>query len=112
VAQRLGKTASVDEFGNSPEAHRSVMTSIAIFAASPDDYAGVVSRAIGQGNDTDTLAAMAGALCGARLGLGGIPAHLIETLEDGHKGRRYLEALAGSLYDLRLRQLGETGPAV
>jgi poly(ADP-ribose) glycohydrolase ARH3 len=106
VARRLRRTDSVGGFGNSLEAHRSVMTSIAIFTASPDDYPGVVSRAIGQGNDTDTLAAMAGALSGARLGIEGIPAHLIGKLENGHKGRRYLEELAGKLFDLRLQRLG------
>lgn len=107
VARRLRRTESVGGFGNSLEAHRSVMSSIAIFAASPDDYPGVVSRAIGQGNDTDTLAAMAGALSGARLGIEGLPAHLIEKLEDDRKGRRYLEELAGKPYDLRLQRLGQ-----
>ncbi len=105
VASQLKKTDSVGGFGNSLEAHRSVVTSIAIFAASPDDYPTVVSRAIGQGNDTDTLAAMAGALSGARLGIEGISAHLIEKLEDDTKGRRYLEELAHKLYDLRLQRL-------
>lgn len=101
VARKLKRTESVGGFGNSLEAHRSVITSIAIFAASPDDYPSVVSRAIGQGNDTDTLAAMAGAISGARLGIEGLPTHLIEKLEDERKGRRYLEGLAGNLYDLR-----------
>ncbi len=105
IARRLKRFDSVGGFGNSLEAHRSVITSIAIFAASPDDYPGVVSRAIGQGNDTDTLAAMAGALVGARLGIEGIPAHLIEALEDDRKGRRHLQDLAGKLYDLHLRSL-------
>src|SRR5207249_7053429 len=58
VAAQLRPSDSVGPFGNSLEAHRSVTTAIAIFAASPNDYAKVVSRAIGQGNDTDTLAAM------------------------------------------------------
>jgi len=67
-----------------------------------------VSRALGQGNDTDTLAAMAGALCGARLGIEGLPAHLIEKLEDDRKGRRYLKGLADKLYDLYIQRLGQT----
>lgn len=104
VARRLKRTQSVAGFGNSLEAHRSVMTAIAIFTNSPDDYVGAVSRAIGQGNDTDTLAAMAGALCGARLGTAGIPAELIGKLEDDHKGRRHLEYLAEALFDGRRRR--------
>ena len=78
-------------FGNSLEAHRSVTTSIAIFAASPDDYLQVIRRAIAQGNDTDTLAAMAGALAGTRLGVGAIPGQLVAKLEDSLKGRSHLE---------------------
>ncbi len=122
IARQLRRFDSVGGFGNSLEAHRSVMTSIAIFAASPDDYSQTVGRAIGQGNDTDTLAAMAGALAGARLGLQGIPPHLVAKLEDGSKGRRYLEWLANRLYDMYLRRRdakagtvggsGSAGPAL
>lgn len=100
IARQLKRSDSVAGFGNSLEAHRSVTTAIAIFAASPDDYLGVVGRALGQGNDVDTLAAMAGALAGARLGRAGVPADLIARLEDQGKGRRHLEGLADRLYDL------------
>ena len=51
---------------------------------------------------------MAGALCGARLGIEGLPAHLIEKLEDDRKGRRYLKGLADKLYDLYIQRLGQT----
>lgn len=109
IARRLGRTGSVAGFGNSLEAHRSVTTAIAILAASPNDYAAAIARAIGQGNDTDTLAAMAGALAGARLGIEGIPAHLIAKLEDGPKGRRYIEGLAAGLSELHLKRLPREG---
>ena len=85
-------------FGNSLEAHRSVVTAIACFTSSPDDYLAVVTRAIGQGNDTDTLAAMAGAISGATMGISGIPTHLIDALEDQGKGRQYLAELAEGLH--------------
>lgn len=104
VALAMKRTQSVGGFGNSLEAHRSVMTSIVIFATSPDDYPAVISRAIGQGNDVDTLAAMAGALSGARLGVEAIPAHLVAKLEDQGKGRRHLESIAGQLHDMHLRR--------
>lgn len=100
IASQLGRTGSVAGFGNSLEAHRSVMTSIAIFAASPDDYPAAIARAIGQGNDVDTLAAMTGALVGARLGIEAIPSHLLDALEDRGKGRRYIAGLADRLHDL------------
>ena len=60
IAAQLHPSDTVSGFGNSLEAHRSVVTSLCCFAASPDCYAEVIGRAIGQGNDTDTLAAMAG----------------------------------------------------
>jgi poly(ADP-ribose) glycohydrolase ARH3 len=101
VAGELGPDDTLVGFGNSLEAHRSVVTAIACFAAAPESYTDVVSRAIGMGNDTDTLAAMAGALSGAHLGIQGIPSRLIELLEDEAKGRSYLEALATRLYERR-----------
>ena len=88
-----------------PEPSHTVLLIHGTFAASPDDYPAAVARAIGLGNDTDTLAAMAGALCGARLGAAAIPAGLIEKLEDDHaKGRRHLETLADGLFGLHRRR--------
>jgi poly(ADP-ribose) glycohydrolase ARH3 len=98
-ALQLSPFASLASFGNSLEAHRSVMTSIMCFVNSPDNYCEAVSRAIGQGNDVDTLAAMAGALSGARLGIDAIPARLLECLEDETQGRSYLLELAGRLHE-------------
>jgi poly(ADP-ribose) glycohydrolase ARH3 len=100
-ALELKPFQSLSSFGNSLEAHRSVMTSILCFADSPDDYCEAITRAIGRGNDVDTLAAMAGALVGARTGLEGIPAPLWECLENGDQGRTYLLALAQRLWELR-----------
>ena len=89
----------VGTLGNTLAAHRSVVTAVATFASSPRSYSFAVGRAIGLGNDTDTLAAMTGALSGAHLGVRAIPAHLIERLEDGNKGCSYLKELAERLCD-------------
>jgi poly(ADP-ribose) glycohydrolase ARH3 len=89
---------SVAGFGSTLEAHRSVGTAIACFASSPDSYTETISHAIGLGDDTDTLAAMAGAISGARLGIYEIPQHLIASLENSHQGREYIEKLAARLY--------------
>ena len=99
AASGLRSSDSLGTFGNSLEAHRSVTTALAIFAASPDDYPRVVRRSIAQGNDTDTIAAMAGALAGARMGIEAIPGPLRAKLEDGPKGRRHIEALADRLFE-------------
>jgi ADP-ribosylglycohydrolase len=60
----------------------SVVWSLYAFLRSPDDYWETVCVAIGVGGDTDTLAAMAGAMSGARLGPGSLPAALISRLTD------------------------------
>lgn len=98
VAARLRPGDSLASLGSSLEAHRSVVTAIACFTSSPTSYEEAVARAIGLGDDTDTLAAMAGALCGAHLGRSALPARLLDKLEDSPKGRAYLEQLAERLY--------------
>jgi poly(ADP-ribose) glycohydrolase ARH3 len=100
VAEQLRASDSLTGFGNSLEAHRSVVTAICCFAGSPDCYTEVISRAIGQGNDVDTLAAMAGAISGARLGIKAIPVHLVESLENGARGRTYITELSDKLYQV------------
>lgn len=96
---------NVGVLGTSLEANRSVATAIACFASHPDSYSDAVGRAIGLGGDTDTIAAMVGALCGARLGLQAVPPHLLAMLEDGRKGRSYLDGLATRLHELHLTRL-------
>lgn len=98
VAAQLAPYDTIAGFGSGLEAHRSVVTAICCFAGSPECYAKAISRAIGQGNDTDTLAAMAGAISGAHLGIQAIPTHLVESLEDHDKGHTYISELADKLY--------------
>lgn len=95
---KLTPDDSIASFGNMLEAHRSVTTAIACFANSPDSYTETISHAIGLGDDTDTLAAMAGAISGARLGISGIPSHLLSSVENNQKGRDYIANLADQLY--------------
>ena len=90
-------------FGNSLPAHRSVVTAIACFTTSPRSFQQCVETAISLGDDTDTLAAMAGALAGAHLGIAGIPPRFVDALETGPKGGAYVRRLAEDLYDLHGR---------
>ncbi len=110
VAEQLRPSDSLTGFGNGLKAHRSVVTAISCFAASPDCYTEVISRAIGQGNDVDTLAAMAGAISGARLGIDAIPRHLVESLEDNTKGRTYIFQLADNLHHAYESRRDQTCP--
>lgn len=102
---RLRRAAQVGpgelaELGNGIQAVESVPTALACFASAPDDYGLAISRAIFLGGDTDTIAAMTGALSGAFLGIQALPAPLLQRLEDHPegKGRTYLLRLAEKLW--------------
>lgn len=60
----------------------SVLWALYAFLRTPDDYVRTIATAIWPGGDVDTTAAMAGAISGARLGLGAIPGELAKHLND------------------------------
>jgi poly(ADP-ribose) glycohydrolase ARH3 len=97
IATKLRDDDSVAPFGSTLRADESVVTALACFAFSPNSYDDTVARAIGLGGDTDTVAAMAGAVSGAFLGIDAIPAHLLQMLEDGPDGRSHIDELATRL---------------
>jgi ADP-ribosylglycohydrolase len=73
----------------------SVAWALYAFLRTPGDYWATVRTAIAVGGDTDTMAAMAGAVAGARLGPGPWPAAMLARLTDrGRYGADNLEALA------------------
>ena len=86
--------------GNGIAAQDSVVTAIACFVLWPDSYEQVIANAIRLGGDTDTIAAMAGAISGAHLGVDAIPKRFLECLEDDHQGRSYIVKLAERLFDV------------
>ena len=104
--ERIQKAAEIESvndlagLGNGIQALESVVTAIASFALTPDSYAETIGNVILLGGDTDTLAAMAGALSGAYLGLQAIPPRLIILLESSPQGRDYLLKLADQLHQL------------
>lgn len=61
----------------------SVVWSLYAFLHAPDDYWTTVCTAIEAGGDTDTMAAIAGGIAGARLGPAALPARLVEQMTDG-----------------------------
>jgi poly(ADP-ribose) glycohydrolase ARH3 len=99
VAAKLKPGDSLAGLGSTLHAHRSVVTAIACFVATPGDFEMAIARAIGLGDDTDTVAAMAGSLVGAFAGVGAIPAELLAKFEDGPaKGRTHIAELARQLH--------------
>ena len=87
------KAKVVAMLGNGIEAPRSVPTAIYCFLRQPQSYKDTVIYAISLGGDTDTIAAMAGAICGAYLGIEAIPPEWRAKLEN----REYIESLAENL---------------
>jgi poly(ADP-ribose) glycohydrolase ARH3 len=92
----LGPTEAAKLLGNSAIGHESVPAAI-FAAASHGGFEQAVSFAVRCGGDTDTLGAMAGALAGAAQGSRSIPTRWLEALENGPRGRRHVEQLAGAL---------------
>jgi poly(ADP-ribose) glycohydrolase ARH3 len=91
LAQRLDVVgALIDEddvaddkarLGTGIEAHEAVPTAIYCFLCHPDSFRDTIRLAISLGGDTDTIAAMAGAIAGARLGERAIPASWVDRTE-------------------------------
>jgi poly(ADP-ribose) glycohydrolase ARH3 len=89
----------VAELGNGVEAFNSVPTAIYSFLSHPHSFGEAILFAVSLGGDTDTIAAMTGAISGAYLGVGSIPDRWRSKLEN----RAYIEELAGVLYDVWVR---------
>lgn len=87
----------IEQFGNGIEAHESVVTALACFALYPRDYHMAISTAIWQGGDTDTIAAMTGALVGAHCGSAATNRLPVQRLEQGDEFIAYLADLATRL---------------
>jgi poly(ADP-ribose) glycohydrolase ARH3 len=79
--------------GNDISAVGSVRSALAAFLLNPDDLRGAVLFAIQMGGDTDTIAAMTGAIAGARCGEVGLPQFWVHRLERASE----IRDLAGSL---------------
>jgi len=94
--QDKGKVVAV--LGNGIEAPRSVPTAIYCFLRQPQSYKDTVIYAISLGGDTDTIAAMAGAISGAYLGIEAIPSEWRARLEN----REYIESLAKKLWQIAI----------
>jgi poly(ADP-ribose) glycohydrolase ARH3 len=107
AAAAIQSPEELSRLGNGIEALESVPTAIASFALAPESFAEAVGQVILLGGYTDTLAAMAGALAGAYLGIGQLPPRFVGLLENSPKGGAYLAALAGQLFDAYQRRRAE-----
>jgi poly(ADP-ribose) glycohydrolase ARH3 len=110
LAARIHADDQLISLGNGIAALESVPTAIASFTLTPESFAETIGNVILLGGDTDTMAAMAGAISGAFLGIGAIPPVLLEQLEDSTKGRSYLIALADRLCEAHESRLARAQP--
>lgn len=86
----------VAELGNGIEAFESVPTAIYSFLSHHHSFEEAILFAVSLGGDTDTIAAMTGAISGAYLGVDAIPDRWRSRLEN----RAYIEGLAEALFEL------------
>jgi poly(ADP-ribose) glycohydrolase ARH3 len=96
------KAKVIAELGNGVEAFNSVPTAIYSFLSHPGSFKEAILFAVSLGGDTDTIAAMTGAIAGAYLGTDAVPSKWRLKLEN----REYIEELAAVLYDVWARAYG------
>jgi poly(ADP-ribose) glycohydrolase ARH3 len=109
AADRLENAEAVTAvLGNDSRAFQSVPAALYCFLATPEDPESSVMTAVGMGGDTDTIAAMTGALSGAYKGTDSWPTRWLERLESGPLGRDYVMGLAEDLFLVWLEILSRT----
>jgi len=107
LGRLLGKDNTIEtiinQLGHDSSAPNSVPTAIYCFLSHPHSFQDALIHAVGLGGDTDTIAAMTGAISGAYHGKKGIPSQWIRDLENEEKGRDYIERLAVELWKLKTK---------
>jgi ADP-ribosylglycohydrolase len=84
--------------GNGVLAEEAVPLVLFSFLRWAPDFTEVVTNTILAGGDTDTTAAMSGALCGALVGGEALPAAWLERMEAGPKGCAHVRQLADATF--------------
>lgn len=77
----------------------------------PDDYAAGIEEIVRAGGDTDTAAAILGAIVGARVGKQGIPRHWLSGVTEWPRGMPWIERLGATLAARGQVTQGEKAPA-
>jgi len=86
--------------GNGVVAEEGVPLAVFSFLRWGPDFGGVVKNAVLAGGDTDTIAAMGGALCGGLVGEERIAAEWIGRAEAGARGIEYVRSLADAVFEI------------
>ena len=84
--------------GHDSRTFQSVPAALYAFLSSRGSVEWALATAVSLGGDTDTIAAMTGAMAGAHLGEEALPARWREGLEEGARGATYAAGLAEDLF--------------
>ena len=79
--------------------NQSVPAAIYCWAFAPTDFRAVVTNAVLLGGDTDSVAAIAGAIAGAGCGDSGIPKDWLKQLAEWPRDKRWMKNLATELHE-------------
>lgn len=83
--------------GVSGYVNQTVPAALYCWAYSPNNFRKCVEDAVLLGGDTDSVAAIAGAICGANLGSDRIPNEWLDSLSEWPRGMEWMEQLAERL---------------
>lgn len=89
---------AVDKIGNSIMAHEAVPAALFAFLRKPGSFRETIISALCLGGDSDTIAAMAGAIAGAKFGIKGIPEEWLNTLENKKEGKDFITTMVDKCY--------------
>ena len=90
--------------------NHSVPAALYCWAHSPNDFRQCVENAVLLGGDTDTVAAITGAICGANLGADKLPADWIEALSEWPRNLEWMHQLADCLCKHSAQETTQTLP--
>ncbi len=87
------------EHGVSGYAYHTVPVALFAWLRHPTDFRAAVTHTIALGGDADTVGAITGAICGARVGAAGVPTEWIDGIVDTPRSVSWLRRLAERLTD-------------
>jgi ADP-ribosylglycohydrolase len=98
--------ASIEAYvGNSVDAAESMPAAVGLFVFAGGDPLETIVGGANIGNDTDTIAAIAGSLAGALRGIEAVPPDLYQTFKTANQAEFDVEALARGLTAIAQRRL-------
>lgn len=112
AAMALDKGESPQEFADSQGwgrgvtgyVNQTVPAALYCWARFPDDLRACVTNAVFLGGDTDSVASIAGAICGANIGVEAVPRDWVEQLGEWPRTAKWMASLAQSLAEAADRQ--------